>query len=174
MKRYTKDGHLKTKKEIVLKKDGKQIINPSEEMILSDGWEEYIPVVSEPTDAEILNREKKRKINEILRFDSSNKVNRFYVGESEIWLDKATRAGLLLRFQAEKAQGKFYTTLWYEGQQFPLPVDQAIEMLYAIELYASACYDNTQKHISAINAMDNTADVNAYDYTLGYPDKLKF
>jgi hypothetical protein len=35
------------------------------------------------------------------------------------------------------------TVLWQDGMQFPLPLEDAINLLYAIEIYASACYDNT-------------------------------
>ena len=52
MKTYTKliDGKRvrKTRNQIVIIKDGRQYINPREEMILADGWEEYI----EPTPTE--------------------------------------------------------------------------------------------------------------------------
>ena len=48
MKRYIKDGQIKFRNQIVIIKDGRQIINPREEMILADGWEEYI----EPTPTE--------------------------------------------------------------------------------------------------------------------------
>ena len=47
MKRYSKDGQIKTRNQIVVRKDGMQIINPSEELILADGWVEY--VAPEPT-----------------------------------------------------------------------------------------------------------------------------
>ena len=43
MKHYIKDGVIKPANRIVIKKDGMQIFNPSEEMILADGWVEYIP-----------------------------------------------------------------------------------------------------------------------------------
>ena len=43
MKLYIKDGVIKPANRIVIKKDGMQIFNPSEEMILADGWVEYIP-----------------------------------------------------------------------------------------------------------------------------------
>ena len=43
MKLYIKDGVIKPANRIVIKKDGMQIFNPSEEMILTDGWVEYIP-----------------------------------------------------------------------------------------------------------------------------------
>lgn len=44
MKRYIKNGVIKTRNQIVIKKDGRQYINPTEEMILADGWVEYIYV----------------------------------------------------------------------------------------------------------------------------------
>lgn len=42
MKHYIKDGIIKPANRIVIKKDGMQIFNPSEAMILADGWVEYI------------------------------------------------------------------------------------------------------------------------------------
>lgn len=185
MRQYTKqiDGKtiVKTRKEIVIRKDGRVTYNPTEDMILTDGWMEYIqPTVTAPelTDEHrakaALVRARHKKRNEILEYDKSKEVNSFFVGELQMWLDKATRAGLLLRFQAEQAQGLEDTILWYNNLQFPLKVTQAIQMLYAIELYASACYDNTQRHYAAISTMVTAEEIEAYDYTQGYPEKLRF
>lgn len=44
MKRYIKNGVIKTRNQIVIKKDGRQYINPTEELILEDGWVEYVYV----------------------------------------------------------------------------------------------------------------------------------
>lgn len=56
MKRYCKekDGQtiVKWANNIVIRKDGMQIINPTEEMILADGWVEYIPPKPEPVEPE--------------------------------------------------------------------------------------------------------------------------
>lgn len=172
MKQYQKiiDGKpvVKLRNQIVVRKDGKQIINPCEETILEDGWKEY--VIQEPT----IDDYRRKKKNEILRYDSSEEVNQFAVQGKKVWLDKATRAGLLLRFQAEESQGIEDTSLWYQGMQFPLKVEQAIQMLYAIELYASACYDNTQRHLAEITKLTDKDEIMAYDYTTGYPEKLEF
>ena len=46
-------------------------------------------------------------------------------------------------------------------------------MLDGIELYASACYDNTQRHLTNIGALSTVEEILAYDYTLGYPEKLE-
>lgn len=148
------------------------IYNPSHEQIIEDGWKSYIAL--EPTEEEILQLEKDSKIDDVLRYDSSNNVNLFYIGEYSIWLDKATRAGLMLRFQSEKAIKRTETTLWYDGIPFPLALNSAMEMLYALENYASMCYDNTQSHIANIKNLTTIEEVQAYDFTTGYPDKLRF
>ena len=114
------------------------------------------------------------KINEINHYDSSDEVNIFYIQGLPVWLDKATRAGLKLRFEAELAIGKTDTTLWYDNMQFPLSLENAMHMLYAIEVYASACYDNTQLHLSNVDKLETIDEIKNYDYRNGYPEKLNF
>ena len=178
MKLYEKiingEQHCKPSNKIVIVKDGMQTFNPTEEMLFEDGWKVHEPVPYEPTEEEILNREKEYKIEEILRHDSSPEVNCFYIEGQEMWLDKATRVGLKLRFDAEMAAEKTTTTLWHDGMSFELELTAAIQMLNAIELYASACYDNTQKHIFTVKSMEMIDDIKSYDYRTGYPDYLRF
>lgn len=120
----------------------------------------------------------KRLLRErILAYDSSDHVNSFTIGGYPTWLDKATRVGLKLRFEAEQRLGKTETTLWQNGMQFPLPLTgdvTALDMLDGIELYASACYDVTQMHLAAINTLTSVEEVKNYDYLAGYPEKLAF
>jgi hypothetical protein len=174
MKTYQKeiDGRLVVKQtsKIVIEKDGMCTYNPTEEMILEDGWVEY--VTPEPTEEEMLNLEKGHKIREIEWFDSSKEVNSFSIDGIELWLDKATRVGLKLRFESEIAMGRENTTLWSEGIEFVLPIEMAVKMLYGLELYASACYDNTQRHIATVDKLESIDDVRAYDHRTGYPEKL--
>ena len=152
-----------------------QTFNPTDEMLFADGWEIYIePEKSKPTAEEILNIEKEHKIEDILRHDSSEEVNEFYIQDMPVWLDKSTRAGLMLRFNSELALKKENTTLWYEGHSFTLPLNTAMQMLYALEVYASECYDNTQLHLSNVEKLETTEEIKEYDYTVGYPEKLKF
>ena len=37
-------------------------------------------------------------------------------------------------------------------------------MLYAIEVYASACYDNIKNHLANIDSLINIEEVDAYDH----------
>ena len=196
MKRYIKDGIIKHRNQIVIRKDGRQYINPTEEMILADGWVEHVaPTIETPIDNEegdyllqstiehpvpevsdkaayVRARHKLR--NTIGKYDTSKEVNIFYMQGMPIWLDKATRAGLMLRFQAEQAMGKETTSLWYGSEMFSLPLATAMQMLLAIEIYASECYDNTQRHLAEINKLATKEEIEAYDYRSGYPDKLEF
>ena len=92
MKQYIKDGQIKYRNQIVLYgtrtikgKDGKekevrtQIINPKEEMLLEDGWIEYVAI--EPTEEELFIIAKRNKMREIEAYDISEEVNRFYMGD---------------------------------------------------------------------------------------------
>lgn len=180
MKRYSKtiDGKtiIKRAEEIVIKGNGSQTFNPTEAMILADGWVEYIPQPYVPTLEEI----KANKVEEILAYDSCEAVNEFSIVGVPMWLDKATRAGLMLRFQAEQARAIAevnetpMTTLWNDGQPYTLPLETAQQMLIALELYASECYDNTQRHIAEVQKLESKEAVESYDYTTGYPQKLLF
>ena len=121
--------------------------------------------------------QKKLLTYRINAYDSSDHVNTFSISGLSTWLDKATRVGLKLRFEAEKRLGKTETTLWQDGIQFPLPLTgdiTALDMLDGIELYASSCYDTTQYHLGQVKSLTNIDEIKAYDYTVGYPEKLVF
>lgn len=165
---------IKPANKIIVIKDGMQTINPTHDMIIEDGWEEYVIETVETPMEETLESVKEEMVQMILNHDSSESVNVFYVGGRQMWLDKATRVGLKLRFESELENGMTETTLWYNGIPFPLNLDDAVKMLHSIEIYASMCYDNTQMHIANVRAMEDIESVKAYDYYTGYPDVLNF
>lgn len=168
MKRYIKDETIKPADRIIVVKDGMQIINPTEEQILSDGWVEYIEQVYEPTLEDVKNE----KISEITDYDTSSNVNGFMLDGEEVWLDKDTRVGLMNSTNIQKAAGQETTTLWFEGKSYTIPCDTAIQMLSALELYALECYNVTAQHKANVEALTTKEEVEAYDYTTGYPEKL--
>lgn len=173
MKQYIKNNTIKSANRIVIVKDGMQIFNPSEELILADGWEEYIPpvtIIPEPT----LDDVKREKINSILEYDTSIEVEEFYINDISLWLDREERATLERRFKVEQKRDIENTTLWRNGIAFPLIITDALLMLDALEMYAIQCYDNTQRHLAAIGTMTTKEDVEGYEYKVGYPEKLRF
>lgn len=81
MKRYTKNinGQVisKFRNQIVINKNGKQILCPSEKTLLEDGWVEYKqPELSE--EQKLVNA-KVQKNAEIKHYDASDVVNIFYI-----------------------------------------------------------------------------------------------
>ena len=44
MKQYIKNSEIRNANQIIVIADGKQFLNPSEELILKDGWEIYVPI----------------------------------------------------------------------------------------------------------------------------------
>lgn len=149
-----------------------QVINPTHEQYIEAGYLEY--VAPEPTQEELLEKAVMSKIDRINDYDTSDAVNSFVLGGSPMWLDKSTRVGLMNSIGIEKDTGRETTTLWFSGMRFTIPVASAIGMLNALELYALECYNATQAHIAAVSALQTVEEVEAYDYTVGYPEKLVF
>lgn len=113
-------------------------------------------------------------LHNIETYDTSAAVNSFTLGGKEMWLPKETRVGLVNSITIEKAAGKDTTVLWFDGEKYELPVDAALQMLSALELYALDCYNVTAAHKAAVSALASVEDIVAYDYTANYPIKLNF
>lgn len=131
---------------------------------------ELNPVIPpyEPT----LEDVKRSKINEITRYDTSSEVNSFKLNGMDVWLDKATRVGLMNSTQIEKAAGHEDTTLWLGTVSLTINCDLAIQMLSALELYALECFNKTAEHKANVEKLETKEEVTAYDYKVGYPEKL--
>ena len=117
---------------------------------------------------------KEEAIEQITEYDQSEDVNSFTLQGKQMWLPKETRVGLVNSITIEKNAGKKTTVLWFSSERYELPVDTALQMLSALELYALECYNVTAAHKAAVNALESVEDVVAYDYTQGYPEKLNF
>ena len=113
-------------------------------------------------------------IAQITTYDTSDAVNSFTLQGKQMWLPKETRVGLVNSVTIEKNAGKETTTLWFDGAKYELPVDAALQMLSALELYALECYNVTAAHKAAVSALDSVEGIVAYDYTQNYPEKLNF
>lgn len=110
MKRYIKDGVIKTRNNIVLRVtkeiNGKevnlQVINPSEEAILADGWVEYVPPKVEPKKSrmQIVQELVVKQYNE--RTDISNEEALDYMAIIYPWdfyLDKVLTEGMMVTYE---------------------------------------------------------------------------
>lgn len=109
----------------------------------------------------------------ITAYDSSSSVNAFMLNGIQVWLDKATRVGLMNSTTIAKSMGQQKTTLWLGSYQLEVDCDKAIQLLSALEMYALECFNVTAAHKKAVSELDNIEAVLTYDYKSGYPEKLK-
>lgn len=154
--------------------------NPSMDLVLNDilasgeqASMEEIREISEGLGAEPLGYMKKAMLAYIEKYDASSSVNSFLLNGMEVWLDKATRVGLMNSTTIAKSMGQEKTTLWLGSYQLEVDCDKAIQLLSALEMYALECFNVTAAHKKAVSELDNIEGVLTYDYKSGYPDKLK-
>lgn len=124
-------------------------------------------------DALKLEQAKVEKIAEITAYDTSSSVNGFMLNGLLVWLDKATRVGLMNSTTIAKAAGQQTTTLWLKGIKLVVDCDKAIQLLSALEMYALECFNVTASHKAAVGELKSIEDVETYDYKAGYPKMLE-
>ena len=124
-------------------------------------------------DALKLEEAKAEKIAEITSYDTSDKVNGFILNGLLVWLDKATRVGLMNSTTIAKAAGQETTTLWLGGAKLVVDCDKAIQLLSALEMYALECFNVTASHKKAVSELMSLEDVEVYEYKAGYPKMLE-
>ena len=123
-------------------------------------------------DALKLKQAKVDKIAEIAAYDTSSSVNGFMLNGLLVWLDKATRVGLMNSTTIAKAAGQETTSLWLGGAKLVVDCDKAIQLLSALEMYALECFNVTASHKAAVSELMSIEDVEVYDYKKGYPKML--
>lgn len=115
----------------------------------------------------------KMVLAEIEKHDTSSVVNGFILNGKRVWLDKATRVGLMNSTSIAKAMGQPTTTLWLGDAKLVVECDKAIQLLSALEMYALECFNVTAAHKKAVAEMSTVESVLGYDYTAGYPKMLE-
>lgn len=182
MKRYYRiENGIRKWFKNVLVVDGMQIINPSEEQLINAGYVEFIPPAKEePTEEELLRKAKEDKLNRLHEYDSSKSVNVCYIkygGQSiSYWADKHERDALKSAVRDYITLGKteYRLDLREMGISITLPCELLLQMLAALEVYATECYNRTTDHEFAIKSLVTKDEIEAYDFTVGYPEKLVF
>lgn len=143
---------------------------PTPEMLAEWGFELYTPPVPERT----LEIAKSEKIAQITAYDTSDAVNSFTLDGDTMWISRDDRVSTMNSTTILKNAGLETVTQWYGGKKYTLPCDTLIQMLSALEVYALQCYNVTEEHKAAVNALTTIEEVDAYDYTIGYPQRLAF
>lgn len=125
------------------------------------------------SEADVLQRAKEAVLAAIEAYDTSSAVNGFMLNGQRVWLDKATRVGLMNSTSIAKVMGQATTTLWLGDAKLVVECDKAIGLLSALEMYALECFNVTAAHKKAVAELNTVEEVLGYDYTKGYPEQLK-
>lgn len=129
-----------------------------------------------------INKSNTRKLNrtivgmiaKINDYDKSSQVNGVTINGMYTWFDKANRVGLRNSTDVLKKQGDESTTLWVNNKEITIKCDDLIDMLDKLEIYALKCFDTTSRHKRDVYQLNTIEDIENYDYTSGYPEKLTF
>ena len=119
-----------------------------------------------------LNYIKSEKIRKIEEYDTSTNVNGFQLNGVTVWLDKATRVGLMNSTTIAKNMGNENTTLWLGNIKIEVNCDKAIQLLSALEMYALQCFNVTAAHKKTVSELTSIKEIEDFDITADYPDQL--
>lgn len=180
---------ISNKKALVLLNETKE----EEERIVptEDGKEETEQFVQYAYDGEwihctkekdILDACKAKVIEGIANYDDSPAVNTFYLADTAItWgskkpnsPQKAVRMGLRQNIADAITDGTEAMEIWLNGKAFTFAPQVANDLMRQVENYAYACYNVTAQHKETVQGLATIEEVLEYDYTTGYPSKLRF
>ena len=143
------------------------------------------PLQAEIIEAEVFNRAKDRKLDEIRTQDA--KSNKFFisvisegkeVANSEFWMDKDLRNSLLnVTLPALQKNGDTTTKLWSNTippASIDVPIDWALNCIPVVEIYAKKTYDMMQGNIAKVYAAKTVDEINSIDVKSGYPPYITF
>lgn len=130
------------------------------------------PITPEPP---TIDEIKQNKIAELYRYDSSDNVDGFTINNIiPAWFTREERNTYTTSVNAAKLLGN-ETMVFAVGENIlQVPTANAEFMLAALQAYADECYIVTKQHELAINSLETIEEINNYDFTTGYPDKLNF
>jgi len=149
---------------------------PSVEQLYDWGFREWVEPA--PTPAQLLERAKSSKAAEIEAYDQSDEVNGFdiVVGGQTMaaWLTPDKRSDYKNSLDSAELLGMTEVHPVFNGVALTIPIQTAKMALAKIQIYANQCYGVTEQHKANVEALTAIEEVEAYDYTTGYPERLKF
>lgn len=152
-----------------IKVDNDVIINPSEDTLKANGYEQVEEV---QTEAQKLQATIEEKVAEIKSYDQSDAVNSFKLNGMSVWINREDRIGTRRAIELDIENGKTESEIWLNGFKLVVNSQLALKLLDAVGHYAYQAYNATQEHIFNVKQLASVEEVEKYDYTKNYPPKL--
>lgn len=126
-----------------------------------------------------LDYAKELKKNALAEYDKSDAINDLIIigsihGEIHGWLTPEQRSNYKNSVESAKLIGVEELTLYVGDYFFNLTTSDAERYLAMIQLYADRCSVVTKMHERNIMSLESVDAVEGYDFTSGYPPKLRF
>lgn len=128
----------------------------------------------QPIVEESLEQVRAQKLKEIDEYDQSSDINGFVYNGETMWIDKATRVGIMNAIECTMTLGEDIITFGIQEVSVTIPCATAIKMMSQLEVYALNCYNTTLQHKRTVSEMTDINEIKEYDITSGYPEKLIF
>ena len=125
-------------------------------------------------DALKLEEAKADKIAEITTYDKSSAVNSFLLDDKQRWIKNDLRRSLSYSTNILKEDGEKTVDIWFDTECETMDIDNALYMLKELEVYAKQTNNVTHRHKAEVMALTSIEEVEAYDITKDYPEKLVF
>lgn len=136
-------------------------------------WVIYVDdVPAPPPMEEDIEQFKQIKIAELKRYDKSDAVDEFFLNGNSMWVELEDRKSMAQSLNV--LDDDEIWTYWYNLIPITLPVKTFRELMRQVERYALLCKNNTFQHERNIRSCQTIAEVENYDFTIGYPEKLRF
>lgn len=129
------------------------------------------PVIPVPDPVETARGQ---KIWSIIEYDRSEAVNSFIVNGVSAWLTPDVRANYRSSIESAELLGESNITFIIAGIVATSTLQEARIMLAKIQRYADGCTIVTETHKANVNSLSTVQEIEAYDYTVGYPKKESF
>ena len=138
--------------------------------------EEVINCALTPAPERTLGEAIAEKLEALAAYDDSGAVNSFIVkmGEDKhpTWITAEQRALYMTSVNSARLIDDESIEIELLGQFVELPISTAERLLAQIHRYADKAANVTARHKAAIEALTTIEEVDAYDFTVGYPDKV--
>ena len=88
------------------------------------------------------------------------------------WINREDRIGTRRAIELDITNGLTESEIWLNGFKLVVNCQLALKLLDTVGHYAYQAYNVTQAHIFAVKQLTSVEEVEKYDYTTNYPQKL--
>lgn len=152
--------------------NGCAVSNPTERQLRAAGYTEYAE--PEPTEEELLNRAKARKLAEITAYDTSESVRQFRLNGTPYWFGRDERVAIARSVEIAKENGAAEYALWLGEEMLTAGCGEVEEFLMRLEVYAQQVYNVTARHKRDVQGLADMESVEAFDVAADYPNIIDY